>query len=128
VDQFSSYRPFPDVAVDGKAGLTENLADLMGLTAAFEAYRQTLAAHPRKNDAAYVKQQDQLFFLGFARSWRAKHTDESLRKRAASDHPPEPYRIATVRNLNAWYSAFDVRPSHRLWLEPQNRVQPWPAP
>jgi predicted metalloendopeptidase len=132
VEQFSSYRPFPDtfpnVAVDGKAGLTENLADLMGLTAAFEAYRRTLTGHPRKNDVEFVKQQDQLFFIGFARSWRAKRTDEAIRKQAATTHPPEAYRIATVRNFDAWYDAFDVRPGHRLWLEPKDRVRLWPAP
>jgi predicted metalloendopeptidase len=132
VDQFSSYRPFPDtfpdVALNGEAGLPENLADLMGLTAAFEAYRQTLASHPRKDDAEFVKQQDQLFFIGFARSWRAKRTDEAIRKQAATDHPPEPYRIATVRNLDAWYHAFDVRPGHRLWLEPKDRARLWSAP
>ncbi|MGL4576100.1 MAG: M13-type metalloendopeptidase [Burkholderiaceae bacterium] len=132
VEQFSSYRPFPDtfpdVAVDGKASLVENLADLMGLTAAFEAYRRTLATHPRKDDAEYVKQQDQLFFIGFARSWRAKLSDDALRKQAATTHPPGTYRIATVRNFDAWYHAFEVRPGHRLWLEPKDRVQPWSAP
>jgi predicted metalloendopeptidase len=129
VGQFYSYRPlpqtFPDVAVDGKAGLVENFADLIGLTAAFEAYRRTLAGHARKDDAEFVRQQDQLFFIGFARSWRAKHSDESLRTQAATDHPPESYRIATVRNLDAWYHAFDVRPGHRLWLDPKDRVRPW---
>jgi putative endopeptidase len=128
VQQFSSYRPYADVALDGKAGLVENLADLMGLAAAFDAYRTTLANHPRKDDAAFVKQHDRLFFIGFARSWRARHSETSLRQQAATDHPPEPYRINTVRNLDAWYAAFDVGPGHRLWLEPKARVQPWAAP
>jgi putative endopeptidase len=123
VEQFSNYRPFEDVAVDGQAALVENLADLMGLSAAFEAYRRTLGA--RASDPEFVKRHDRLFFIGFARSWRAKNNDEALRKRARSDHPPEPYRIATVRNLDAWYEAFDVRPGHRLYLPPADRVRVW---
>jgi putative endopeptidase len=129
VAQFSSYRPFPgthpDLVLDGQAGLVENLADLMGLTAAFEAHRQALAGDARSADKAFVKQQDQLFFIGFARSWRARHSDESLRQRAVTDHPPEPYRIATVRNLDAWHEAFDVTPGHKLWLDPKQRVRLW---
>jgi putative endopeptidase len=123
VNQFSSYRPFDDVAVDGKASLVENLADLGGLAAAFEAYRQTLGS--RVNDAAEARQQDRQFFIGFARAWRSKYHDDALRAQAASDHAPETYRISTVRNLDAWYEAFDVRPGQRLFLEPNARVRVW---
>jgi endothelin-converting enzyme/putative endopeptidase len=123
VRQFSGYRPFPDVAVDGKLGLTENLADLGGLVAAFDAYRRTLGS--RANDKAYVRQQDRRFFIGFARSWRAKYRDDALRAQAASDHAPERYRVWTVRNLDAWYEAFDVTPGQRLYLEPKARVRIW---
>ena len=49
----------------------------------------------------------------------------ALRAQAASDHAPEMYRIATVRNLDAWYEAFDVRPGQRLYLEPAARVRVW---
>jgi putative endopeptidase len=123
VRQFSAYRPFPDTAVDGKRGLTENLADLGGLVAAFDAYRRTLGA--RANDKTYVRAQDRQFFIGFARSWRVKYSDDGLKKQAASDHAPENFRVSTVRNIDAWYEAFDVQPGQRLYLEPGARVRIW---
>src|SRR4029077_915693 len=105
VDQVSAYHPFPDIALNGTLSRTENVADLGGLAAAFDAYRGTLGA--RSVDTAYVRRQDREFFLAFARSWRAKLTDGALRAQAATgDHAPDQYRILMVRNLDAWYDAF----------------------
>ena len=124
VNQYSSYQPFPDLAVNGKLTLTENLADLGGLVAAFDAHRRALGS--RINDKDYVRQQDRQFFLGFARGWRSKMSEEGLRKYLTSDnHAPENYRVATVRNIDAWYDAFDVLPGQRLYLEPKARVRIW---
>jgi predicted metalloendopeptidase len=124
VDQFSGYHPFPDVAVNGRTSQTENIADLAGLVAAFDAYRRTLGA--RAADREYVRQQDRQFFIGYARSWRGKLTEAALRTQLASDiHAPDQYRIATVRNLDAWYDAFDVRPGDQLYLAPESRVKIW---
>ena len=124
VNQFSSYRPFPDLAVNGALGQTENVADLAGLAAAFDAYRTTLGT--RATDRQYVREQDRQFFLGYARSWRSKTSDEGLRAQLTNDHhAPDNYRIATVRNLDAWYDAFDVRPGDRLYLAPGERVRVW---
>jgi predicted metalloendopeptidase len=124
VDQFAAYRPFADAAVDGKLTLGENLADLGGLAAAFDAYRQALGG--RAADADALRRQDRQFFIGFARSWRAKARDDTLRAELKADnHAPERYRIATVRNLDAWYDAFDVKPGQRLYLAPGSRVRIW---
>ena len=124
VNQYSSYQPLPDLAIDGKSTLTENLADLGGLAAAFDAYRRTLGS--RINDKDYVRQQDRQFFLGFARSWRGKMSEEGLRKYLTTDnHAPESYRVAMVRNIDAWYDAFDVLPGQRLYLAPAARVRIW---
>ena len=104
--------------------LSEDVADLGGLAAAFDAYRHTLGS--RAADKAYVRQQDRLFFIGFAREMRVKMRDDDLRARAATnDHAPENYRVSTVRNLDAWYDAFDVLPGQRLYLEPKARVRIW---
>jgi predicted metalloendopeptidase len=124
VDQFSAYRPFPDLAIDGKLTLVENVADLGGLAAAFDAYREALGS--RAAGPEDLRRQDRQFFIGFARSWRAKLTDEAIRAQVKGDgHAPESYRISTVRNLDAWYEAFDVRPGQRLYLPPGSRVRIW---
>ena len=124
VNQFSNYRALADAAVDGKLTLVENTADLAGLAAAFDAYRRTLGS--KVNDRDYVRQQDRQFFIGFARSWRGKTREDALRRLLATDgHAPESFRISTVRNIDAWYDAFDVRPGQRLYLEPAARVRVW---
>ena len=122
--QFSGYHPFPDLSVNGKATQVENLADLAGLVAAFDAYRKTLGT--RAADRDYVRQQDREFFVAFAHSWRSRLTDSALRVQLATDiHAPDRYRIATVRNLDAWYDAFDVKPGQQLYLAPEARVKIW---
>jgi predicted metalloendopeptidase len=123
-DQFSAYQPLPGVAINGKLTLTENIADLGGLAAAFDAYRKTLG--DRAADKEYVRAQDREFFIAYAQTQRRKISEPALRKQAtASDHAPEEYRADTVRNLDAWYDAFDVRPGQRLYLEPAARVRVW---
>jgi len=124
VEQFSAYRPFPDASVNGALTRTENVADLGGLVAAFDAYRRSLgaaAADPERRRAL-----DREFFIAFAQSWRSRETDAALRARVATnDHAPDRYRVATVRNLDAWYDAFDVRPGQKLYLPPAARVHVW---
>jgi putative endopeptidase len=124
VDQFSAYQPLPGLSVDGKLTLTENIADLGGLAAAFDAYRKTLGS--RATDTAYVREQDREFFIAYAQTLRRKISEAGLRKQVATnDHAPENYRADTVRNLDAWYVAFDVRPGQKLYVEPAARVRVW---
>jgi predicted metalloendopeptidase len=123
VEQFSTYRPFPDATIDGRLTQTENIADLAGLVSAFDAHRMSLGA--KAADSAYVRQQDREFFIAFAQSWRTKMSAVGLRAQLTNDHAPETYRVSTVRNLDAWYDAFDVRPGQRLYLEPEARVRVW---
>lgn len=124
VDQFSAYQPLPGLSINGKLTLTENIADLGGLAAAFDAYRKTLGA--RVTDRDYVRAQDREFFIAYAQTQRRKISEDANRKQiATSDHAPEDYRADTVRNLDAWYDAFDVRPGQRLYLAPAARVRVW---
>jgi putative endopeptidase len=124
IKQVEGYRPLPDATINGKATLVENVADLGGLAAAFDAHRAALVN--KADDKEYVRQQDRQFFIGFARSWRSKMTEAGLRRYLANDsHAPEPWRIATVRNIDAWYEAFDVKPGQQLYLEPTSRVRIW---
>ena len=122
--QFDTYRPFPDLAVNGSQTLSENIADVAGLLATYDAYRLSLGGKP---DA--VKDGlsgDQRFFISFAQSWRDKVRDAELRREIATDgHAPAQYRAVTVRNLEAWYDAFSVSPGQRLYLAPAQRVRIW---
>ena len=124
VDQFAAYQPLPGFSINGKLTLTENVADLGGLAAAFDAYRKTLGS--RVTDTNYVREQDREFFIAYARTQRRKISESALRTQAAtSDHAPEEYRADTVRNLDAWYDAFNVRQEQRLYLQPSARVRVW---
>jgi predicted metalloendopeptidase len=124
VEQYASYQPFPDARVDGMRTRTESVADLGGLVAAFDAHRRSLGH--AASDSALVRRLDREFFIAFAQSWRSKETDAALRTRLATDsHAPDRFRVAIVRNLDAWYDAFDVRPGERLYLAPAARVRVW---
>src|SRR5262249_39371821 len=123
VRQFSAYEPLPGVHVDGRLTRTENVADLAGLTAAFDAYRASLGA--RATDREYVRRSDREFFIAFAQAFGTKMNDTAMRAQLATDHAPETYRMNTVRNLDAWYEAFDVVPGQRLYVEPRDRVCIW---
>jgi predicted metalloendopeptidase len=123
VRQFGAYEALPGVHVDGKLTRTENVADLAGLTGAFEAYRKSLGA--RAADRSYVRREDREFFIAFAQAFRAKLGEPALRAQLATDHAPETFRMSTVRNLDAWYDAFGVVPGERLYLEPSARVRVW---
>jgi putative endopeptidase len=121
---YDTYKPFPDLAVNGKQTLNENIADLAGLAAAYDAYRAFLAskAAPVQNEFTG----DQQFFLGFAQYWISKSSGAFLREQLMTDdHSPDEFRPATVRNLDAWYAAFDVKPGDKLYLAPADRVHIW---
>jgi predicted metalloendopeptidase len=124
VEQYDGYRPFPDLAVDGKLTLSENIADVAGLAAAYDAYRMSLGGKPAPRVQGLSG--DQQFFLSFAQSWRQKSRDAALRQQLVTDsHAPGRYRAATVRNLDAWYKAFKVKPGQALYLAPGQRVRIW---
>ncbi len=122
--QFSVYKPFPDLHVDGKLTLSENIADLAGLAVAYDAWRASLGGAPAPVDAGLTG--DQQFFLAYAQTWQTKERDEALRQSLAADgHAPAHYRALIVRNLDGWYPAFDVKPGDALFLAPQDRVRVW---
>jgi putative endopeptidase len=122
--QYDAYRPFPDLAVNGHQTLSENIADLAGLAVAFDAYALSLHGKPAPVQDGFTG--EQRFFIAFAQSWRAKMREAALRNRIATDgHAPAPYRAATVRNLDAWYTAFSVTPNQKMYLAPKDRVRIW---
>jgi len=124
VAQYDAYQPFSDLHLNGKLTLSENIADLAGLGAAHDAWLASLggAATPELDGLSGEQQ----FFLAFAQAWRSKLREEVLRRRVITDgHAPAEYRADTVRNVDAWYSAFDVKPGQRLHLPAEGRVRVW---
>ncbi len=124
VAQFNAYRPFPDITVNGKQTLSENIADVAGLSVAYDAWRGTLKGKPAPGAGGFSG--EQLFFLSFAQSWRQKIREPALRQRIITDgHAPAEYRADTVRNLDPWYEAVGVKPGQKLYLAPADRVRVW---
>jgi predicted metalloendopeptidase len=124
VKQYDAYRPFADLAVNGQQTLSENIADLAGLAVAYSAYSKQAERHGAPTVEGFSG--DQQFFLGFAQSWRSKEREPALRQQIITDgHAPGAFRAATVRNIDAWYAAFDVKPGQKLYLSPAERVRMW---
>ena len=124
IAQYDAYEPFPGLNVNGKLTLGENIADVAGLAAAYDAYRASLGGKEAPVIGGFTG--DQRFFIAYAQSWASKIRDEALRGRIATDgHAPGMYRALTVRNLDAWYRAFDVKPGDKLYLAPEQRVKIW---
>jgi putative endopeptidase len=122
--QFAGYCPFRDLCVDGKRTLNENAADLAGLMVAYDAYRLSLKGKEDGVIAGFTG--EQRFFLAFARRWRKTGSEASLRKQISSDsHAPGEYRSGTVRNVDAWYRAFQVQAGNKLYVEPEKRAAIW---
>ncbi|MCX8474469.1 MAG: M13 family metallopeptidase [Sphingomonas sp.] len=124
VAQFNAYEVLPGLFINGQQTLSENIADVAGLTAAYEAYRASLGGKEAPVIGGLTG--DQRFFLAYAQAWRDKSREQALRGRVATDaHAPARWRAQTVRNLDAWYPAFDVREGQKLFLTPEKRVKVW---
>jgi len=122
--QYDAYRPFPDLAVHGEQTLSENIADVAGLSAALDAYHASRQGAPALQIEGF--NDDQLFFVSFGTNWRSKTRDAAQRNQIITDgHAPARYRADTVRNLDAWYLAFDPKPGQVLYLAPADRVRIW---
>jgi len=120
--QYDAYKPFPDLSMNGKQTLAENIADVAGIAAAYDGYKAT------GKDASTVDgfSSDQQFFLAYAQNWGEKPRAAALRQQVLTDpHSPGEYRADTVRNIDAWYAAFDPKPGDTLYLAPEERVRIW---
>jgi putative endopeptidase len=122
--QYDAYMPFPDLHVNGKQTLAEDIADVAGISAAYDGYRasQNGAQAPVQDGFSG----DQQFFIAFGQNWGSKVRPAALRQQVLTDpHAPGEYRADTVRNVDAWYKAFNVKPGQTLYLSPDNRVRIW---
>ncbi|HTM04859.1 MAG TPA: M13 family metallopeptidase [Vicinamibacterales bacterium] len=124
VQQYSEYEPLPGKHVNGELTLGENMADLAGVMVAYDAYRISL--HGQEAPVIDGFTGDQRFFLGWAQVWRRKYRDEALLRQITTDpHTASHFRPYVVRNIDAWYAAFNVQPGRKLYLAPADRVRVW---
>ena len=123
-DQYDTYEALPGLHVKGELTLGENIADVAGLQAAYDAYHASLEGGEAPVIGGFTG--DQRFFIAYAQSWATKFRDAALRQRIATDgHAPGNFRALTVRNLDAWYDAFGVKQDDKLYLPPEKRVRIW---
>ncbi len=125
IDQFSAFEPLPDLHVNGKATLGENIGDLSGLAIAYRAYQRSLGGKPAPVIDGFTG--DQRFFMGYAIAFRGKMRDEFLRMIVLSDsHSPNVYRVnGVLPNFEPFYTTFDVKPGDQMYLSPEQRVSIW---
>ena len=123
VAQYGAYEPLPGSKVNGELTLGENIADLAGLTIAYDAYRMSLGGKEAPVIDGYTG--DQRFFLGFGQVWRSKYRDAALQQQLTTDpHTPGHLRPNVVRNFDQWYAAFGVEDGD-LYLPPEKRIKIW---
>ncbi|HEY3784082.1 MAG TPA: M13 family metallopeptidase [Steroidobacteraceae bacterium] len=124
-EQYDRFEPLPGIHVNGRLTLGENIGDLGGLSIAHDAYLASLHGAPAPVIAGFTA--DQRFFLGWAQIYRTRYRDEALRNQVLSDpHSPDEYRVnGVVPNVDAWYTAFGVKPGDKLHLAPEQRVHIW---
>jgi putative endopeptidase len=122
--QYSEYEPLPGLHVNGELTLSENIADVAGISASYDGYRASYGGKAAPSSQGFTG--DQRFFLSFAQVWRTKQRPEALRRSILTNgHAPGQYRADTVRNIDAWYPAFGVKPGEKLYLAPGARVRIW---
>ncbi|RYY26180.1 MAG: M13 family peptidase [Sphingomonadales bacterium] len=124
--QFDEYEPIPGTKINGKLTLGENIGDLGGLEAAYGAYQMYQAKHGKAKVIDGVTG-DQRFFLSYAQAWQSKSRDNALLQQLKTDpHSPATARVnGIVRNVDAWYKAFNIQPGDALYLPPEKRVKIW---
>ncbi|QNM83183.1 M13 family metallopeptidase [Sphingomonas sabuli] len=122
--QYDAYEALPGLRVNGKLTLGENIADVAGLGAAYDAYRASLGGKEAPVIDGFTG--DQRFFIAYGQAWASKLREETMRQRVLTNgHAPGQFRALTVRNLAPWYAAFGVQPGQRLFLKPEERVKVW---
>jgi len=122
--QYDAYEPLPGAHINGHLTLGENIGDLAGLSLALDAYHMSLGGRPAPVLGGFTG--DQRFFMSYAQVYRTLQREGFLRQQLATDpHSPGEWRAAEVRNVDAWYAAFDIKPGMKMYLPPEKRVRVW---
>ncbi|MBW7844284.1 MAG: M13 family metallopeptidase [Bacteroidia bacterium] len=125
VNQFNGYEALDSVFVNGELTLGENIADLAGLTVAYDAFQRSLKGTKKKKIDGYTPEQQ--FFLGFGQVWRGHAREAYTRQQVVTDpHSPAKFRVlGTLSNMPQFYSAFKVKKGDKMWRPDSTRVVIW---
>lgn len=126
IDQYDGYTVLDGLHVKGQLTLGENLADLGGMSIAYEAFK-TLTPQGKSSQKIDGFTPDQRFFIGFAQMWRNKSRDEALRLRVNTDpHSPGEFRTnGPLSNFEPFYKAFGVQPGDKMYRPDSVRAAIW---
>ena len=124
-DWFSSFEVLPGVKVNGKQTLGENIGDNGGLNIAFRALQNSMKEHPLEVKDGFTP--EQRFFLAWGRVWASNMTDEVVKYLLTADvHSPNYARVnAALPMIDAWYKAFNVKKSNKMFVPKNKRAQVW---
>ena len=124
-EQYATYEPLPGYHINPGLTMGENIGDASGVAVGLEAYHLSLNGRPAPVLDGTTG--DQRFFYGWAQVWQSKYRDEALKQQVATDpHSAAQFRvIGPLRNVDAWYDAFDVQPGTKYYLKPDDRVRIW---
>ncbi len=125
IAQYDAFQVFDDLNVNGEFTLGENIGDLGGLSIAIKAYEMSLKGKEAPEMDGFTG--IQRVFLGWAQAWKDKSREEALRMQVNTDpHSPAVFRVnGVVRNIPAFYEAFDIKESNELYLPVSERVKIW---
>lgn len=125
VAQYNEFEVLPGKYINGEFTLGENIGDLSGIAVAYRAYQMSLGGREAPVIDGFTG--EQRFFLGWAQVWRRLYRDANLEVRLTSDpHSPSEARSnGIVRNVDAWYDAFNIGAENTMYLEPEERVKIW---
>jgi len=125
VDQYNAYEALPGLTVKGRLTLGENIADLGGVSIAYEALQRSLQGKERKLVDGFTP--EQRFFLSWAQVWRTNIRDNEQKRRVEVDsHSPGRFRaIGPLVNFEPFYEAFGVKEGDAMWVAPEKRAKIW---
>ncbi len=120
-----TFEGLPGIHINGRASMGENIGDLGGILLGLDAYHASLNGQAAPVIDGFTG--DQRVFLGWGQVWRTLFRTEALRQQLVGDpHSPGQIRaIAPLRNVDAWYEAFGVKPGDRQYIPPEERVRIW---
>lgn len=125
VKQYDTYEPIEGIFINGQLTLGENMADLNGVTIAYDAYIHSLQDREAPILDGFTGKQR--FFIAWAQIWRGVMREEEVRKRLVTDpHSPKKYRvIGVLSNVEEFYKAFDVNVGDGMYIEKESRIKMW---